>query len=201
MHPHTEVLTRLFTALDRHDHEAMAACYAENASFRDIAFKLEGRTRIHAMWHMICDGDIKTTFKIDEVDDRTAFVTVVDDYTFRAKGRKVHNVIQSRFRFKDGAIVEQQDSCDSRQWASMAIGGVGGFLAGRIPLPARREGPAHARHLHRDAIRSTRRAEGRTARRLGNSSLALECHVLRPVDARGSTVSPVPHGSPTRGSS
>ena len=85
------------------------------------------------MWHMICDGDIKTTFKIDEVDDRTAFVTVVDDYTFRAKGRKVHNVIQSRFRFKDGSIVEQRDSCDSRHWASMAIGGVGGFLAGRIP--------------------------------------------------------------------
>ena len=51
----------------------------------------------------------------------------------RAKGRKVHNVIQSRVRFKDGSIVEQQDSCDSRQWASMAIGGVGGFLAGRIP--------------------------------------------------------------------
>jgi uncharacterized protein len=134
MHAHSEVLTRLFTALDRHDHEAMAACYAENASFRDIAFKLEGRTRIHAMWHMICDGDIKTTFKIDEVDDRTAFVTVVDDYTFRAKGRKVHNVIQSRFRFRDGSIVEQQDSCDSRKWASMAIGGVGGFLAGRISL-------------------------------------------------------------------
>ena len=96
MHAHSEVLTRLFTALDRHDHDAMAACYAENASFRDITFKLEGRTRIHAMWHMICEGDIRTSFKIDEVDDRSAFVTVVDDYTFRAKGRKVHNVIQSR---------------------------------------------------------------------------------------------------------
>jgi ketosteroid isomerase-like protein len=134
MHAHSEVLTRLFTALDRHDHEAMAACYAENATFRDIAFTLEGRKRIHAMWHMICDGDIKTKFKIEEVDDRTAFVTVVDDYTFRAKGRKVHNEIQSRFRFRDGSIVEQQDSCDSRKWASMAIGGLGGFLAGRIPL-------------------------------------------------------------------
>ena len=75
-----------------------------------------------------------TTFKIDEVDDRTAFVTVIDDYTFRAKDRKVHNVIQSRFRFQNGSIVEQHDSCDSRKWASMAIGGVGGFLAGRIPL-------------------------------------------------------------------
>ena len=134
MHPNAEILTRLFTALDRHDHDAMAACYAENAKFSDIAFKLQGRERIHAMWHMICEGDIKTTFKIDEVDDRTAYVTVMDDYTFRAKGRKVHNVIQSRFRFQNGAIVEQNDSCDSREWASMAIGGIGGFLAGRIPF-------------------------------------------------------------------
>ena len=133
MHPNAELLQRLFSALDRHDHRAMAACYHPEATFRDIAFDLRGRRRIHSMWHMICEGDIRTSFKIDEVDDRTAFVTVVDDYTFRAKGRKVHNVIQSRFRFKDGAIVEQQDSCDSRQWASMAIGGVGGFLAGRIP--------------------------------------------------------------------
>ena len=46
----------------------------------------------------------------------------------------MHNVIQSRFRFKDGSIVEQQNSCDTRKWASMAIGGVGGFLAGRISL-------------------------------------------------------------------
>jgi ketosteroid isomerase-like protein len=134
MHPHTEVLTRLFTALDRHDHDAMAACYATDASFQDIAFTLKGRTRIHAMWHMICDGDIKTTFKIDEVDDRSAFVSVVDEYTFRANGRKVRNIIQSRFRFRHGSIVEQHDSCDSRKWASMAIGGVGGFLAGRISL-------------------------------------------------------------------
>ena len=67
MHPHTEVLTRLFTALDRHDHEAMAACYAENASFRDIAFKLQGRTRIHPNTHIITEGDNKTTIKIDEV--------------------------------------------------------------------------------------------------------------------------------------
>ena len=134
MHPNAALLQRLFRALDRHDHQTMASCYHPDATFRDIAFDLRGKRQIHSMWHMICEGDIRTSFKIDEVDDRTAFVTVVDDYTFRAKGRKVHNVIQSRFRFKDGSIVEQQDSCDTRKWASMAIGGVGGFLAGRISL-------------------------------------------------------------------
>jgi hypothetical protein len=82
---------------------------------------------------MICDGDIRTKFEIVEASDTRAVVNVIDDYTFRSTGRKVHNVIQSRFRFLNGSIVDQQDSCDPREWASMALGGVGGFLAGRLP--------------------------------------------------------------------
>ena len=134
MHPNADVLNRLFTALNQHDHKTMAECYDENATFTDIAFELDGRKRIHAMWNMICEGDIRTSFEIVEVDERRAVAKVVDDYTFRPKGRKVHNVIQSRFRFENGKIVDQQDACDPREWASMALGGVGGFLAGRLPF-------------------------------------------------------------------
>jgi ketosteroid isomerase-like protein len=132
MHSNSEVITRLFTALQRHDHQAMAACYDDDATFKDIAFEISGRKRIHAMWHMICDGDIRARFDIVEVDDRSAVVKVVDDYTFRASGRKVHNVIESRFRLRNGSIVDQQDACDAQEWAGMALGGVSGFLAGRL---------------------------------------------------------------------
>ena len=134
MHPNAEVLNRLFTALNRHDHAAMADCYEEAATFTDIAFELDGRKRIHAMWNMICEGDIRTSFEIVQADERRAVANVVDDYTFRPKGRKVHNLIQSRFRFQNGRIEHHQDTCDPRQWASMALGGVGGFLAGRLPF-------------------------------------------------------------------
>jgi ketosteroid isomerase-like protein len=137
MHPHADVLTRLFTALDRHDHTTMADCYDEDATFTDIAFDLHGKKRIHAMWHMICEGDIRASFEIVKVDDGSAVVKVVDDYTFRSKGRKVHNVIQSHFRLRNGSIIDQQDACDARQWAAMALGGVGGFLAGRLPFLVR----------------------------------------------------------------
>ena len=85
------------------------------------------------MWHMICDGDIRTTFEIVEASETGAVFNVIDDYTFRATGRKVHNVIQSRFRVLNGAIVDQHDACDASQWAAMALGGVSGFLAGRVP--------------------------------------------------------------------
>jgi ketosteroid isomerase-like protein len=134
MHPNGELLTRLFTSLDKHDHKSMADCYDEKATFSDIAFDLRGRTQIHAMWHMISDGDIRTTFKVDEVDDHTAFVSVVDDYTFRSTGHKVHNKIESHFRFANGLIVHQRDACDPGTWAAMALGGVNGLLAGRIPF-------------------------------------------------------------------
>jgi hypothetical protein len=132
MHPNSEVLTRLFTALQQHNHQSMANCYDEDATFTDIAFEINGKKRIQAMWHMICEGDIRAKFDIVEVDDRSAVVKVVDDYTFRSTGRKVHNVIESRFRFRKGSIVDQQDACDAREWAGMALGGVSGFLAGRL---------------------------------------------------------------------
>jgi len=142
MHPNGELLTRLFSGLDTHDHQAMAACYHEKATFSDIAFELQGKTRIHAMWHMISEGDIRTTFKVDEVDDHTAFVSVVDDYTFRSTGHKVHNKIESHFRFDKGLIIQQRDVCDAKAWAGMALGGMSGVLAGRLRFLRQRKAQA-----------------------------------------------------------
>jgi hypothetical protein len=130
MHANAIVLQGLFTSLDQHDHEAMAAYYHPQATFRDIAFDLRGKKQIHAMWHMICNGDIRTVVRHIEADDDSGRATVQDDYTFSSTGRKVRNVIDSHFRFRDGFIVEQQDHCNARRWATMALGGIKGLLAG-----------------------------------------------------------------------
>lgn len=137
MHPNGLLLERLFTSLDQHNHEAMAACYHPQATFRDIAFELRGQRQIHAMWHMICqpdghDSDIRTTFAVQQVDEDTGRANVVDDYTFHETGNKVHNVITSEFRFQDGLIVEHRDNCDPRLWGKMAFGGIKGWMAGRV---------------------------------------------------------------------
>jgi hypothetical protein len=132
MHPHAQLLERLFTSLNRHDAGAMAEAYHPDARFRDIAFDLRGRTAIHDMWRMICAGDIRATFEVVEADDRQGRVRLVDEYTFTDTGRRVRNQIDSRFRFADGLIIEHHDVCDARAWAAMAIGGAGGFLAGRV---------------------------------------------------------------------
>jgi hypothetical protein len=136
MHANGLLLQRLFTALDHHDHPTMATCYDRAATFRDIAFDLSGKRRIHAMWHMICENtDIRATFEVQHADDREGRVALVDHYTFTDTTFKVRNVITSTFRFRDGAIVEHRDDCDPRAWAEMAFhGGVRGFLAGNVRL-------------------------------------------------------------------
>jgi SnoaL-like domain len=135
MHPNQVLLQRLFTALDQHDYPTMGSCYHADALFHDIAFKLEKRQCILGMWHMICEGtDIRATFEVVHANDQEGRVNLVDDYTFSDTGRHVHNVIDSRFRFQDGLTAEHKDSCDAHAWAAMALGGVSGFLAGRIRL-------------------------------------------------------------------
>ena len=91
------------------------------------------------MWHMISEGDIRTTFDNVRADDSTRQASVVDVYTFRSTDRNVRNPIESQFRFRDGLIVEQRDSCDASAWAAMALGGPAGFNAGRVrPLRSKK---------------------------------------------------------------
>lgn len=109
-----------------------------NADLLKIAFDLKGKRQIHAMWHMICEGDIRSRFEIVHADEHSGIVRVVDDYTFSSTGRPVQNRIQSHFVFRDGRILEQRDVCDAKRWAAMALGGVSGFVAGRVTLLRRR---------------------------------------------------------------
>jgi ketosteroid isomerase-like protein len=132
MHPNAQLLQRLYSSLGRHDHQAMTDCYHPDATFHDIAFDLQGKDQIGSMWRLICSGDIRTTFEIVKVDDCEGIVTLVDEYTFSETGRRVRNPIESRFGFRDGLIAGHRDSCDPRAWAAVAIGGLVGFLAGRL---------------------------------------------------------------------
>ena len=140
MHPNAALLHRLFNALNQHEHRTMASCYHSDATFRDIAFKLRNRTEIHSMWHMICEGDIRATFEVVHANDQDGRVKLVDSYTFGATkeppkpGRPVRNVVDSRFLFQDGLIVQHHDFCDAREWARLALGGTKGFFAGRMRL-------------------------------------------------------------------
>jgi ketosteroid isomerase-like protein len=143
MHPNRALLSRLFTAEDQHLHLEMASCYQPDATFKDIAFDLKGIRRIQGMWHMVCETDIRVAIERIEADAREGQADIVCTYTFGAhqpsgkKGRPVRNVIQSRFLFREGKIVQHHDFCDAKAWARAALGGPMGFIAGHLSFARR----------------------------------------------------------------
>jgi hypothetical protein len=134
MHNNSLLIEKLFTSLDKHDHQSMADCYSSEARFKDIASDLYRRKNIHAMWHMICDGgsNIRVILKTFEADEQAGKAELIDEYTFSDTGNHVTNKITSHFKFEDGLIVEQHDICDAEEWARQALGGLKGFIAGKL---------------------------------------------------------------------
>lgn len=122
-----DTLHALYEAAGRRDGEAMAQCYAPNATFQDEVFRLAGRD-VGDMWRMLMgrSTDLSVSFEVLG-DDRATWVA---DYTF--EGRPVHNEISSSFTFApDGKIASQVDRFSFPRWAGQALG-VPGKLFGRF---------------------------------------------------------------------
>jgi ketosteroid isomerase-like protein len=125
----TALLDTYYACFARRDYLGMAACLHPAVSFKDPVFNLKGKG-VAAMWHMLCEGgkdmSLKTSgIKAAEGEGKARWVA---DYTFSATGRKVRNVIDSRFHFKDGKIFAERDSFNFWRWSSQALGWQGFFL-------------------------------------------------------------------------
>ena len=123
MHPHAELVDALYAAFNRRDAAAMAACYTPDATFRDPIFDLAGRD-VADMWRMFCErgGDLTLTWRDVRADDAQGAAHWEPRYTFSVTGRPVHNVIDSRFTFRDGRIATHRDTFDLWRWSRMALG-------------------------------------------------------------------------------
>ena len=119
-----EILRTLYDAAARHDGEAMAECYAPDATFQDEVFRLAGRD-VGDMWRMLMGrgGDLRLSYEVLE-EDRVDWKA---DYTF--EGNPVHNEISSSFTFTpEGKIAAQVDRFSFPKWAGQALGFPGKLL-------------------------------------------------------------------------
>ena len=135
MHANAELVTRFYTAFQRRDGAAMAACYAPGVVFSDPVFPhLEG-PHAGAMWRMLCErgADLEVTFSAVTGDDTRGSAHWDASYTFSQTGRKVLNRIDAAFEFSGGAIVKHVDSFDLYRWSRQALGPVG-LLLGWSPM-------------------------------------------------------------------
>ncbi len=135
MHPNAALIDRFYTAMNRHDGDAMAACYAPDVVFSDAAFGELRGARAGNMWRMLCgrSKDLRVEHRVLSADDTRGSAHWDAFYSFGPAGRRVHNSIDATFVFRDGLIVEHRDVFDFWRWSRQAIGPMG-LVLGWSPI-------------------------------------------------------------------
>lgn len=124
MNENEKLIQRLYSALQKVDHEGMISCYHPEATFKDPVFDLSSKKEIAGMWTMLCKRAKEFEFHFDQVwaDEETGKARLKAKYLFSQTNRRVHNNINARFKFKDGLIIEHVDSFDFWKWSRQALG-------------------------------------------------------------------------------
>ena len=160
------LIERLYAALGRRDGEAMAACYAPDATFRDPVFGDLKGPEVGAMWKMLTARapDLKIELVEHDASASEGSARWIAHYTFSQTGHPVVNDVQATFGFADGLIVSHNDRFPFYKWARHArdpgeAARVDAATTTGCPPPgARRAARSHA-------AAGRRRASPRAARR------------------------------------
>jgi len=128
------LIEQLYGAMDRHDGDAMAKLYDPNGRFHDPAFGDLTGAEAGDMWRMLTGRatDLKVELADHGASGDQGTAHWIATYTFRG-GRHVVNDIHAKFRFRDGKIVEHEDSFSFFRWARQALGPAG-LVLGLPPM-------------------------------------------------------------------
>lgn len=132
INPMKGLIEKFYTAFQNKDAETMISCYHDDITFCDPAFgELKGDDA-KAMWRMLCGNasDLKIEFCDINASLKKGSVHWEAWYTFSRTGRKVQNVVNAEFEFKDSKIIKHTDNFKLYKWASQAMGWKGKLLGG-----------------------------------------------------------------------
>lgn len=131
------IIEKFYEAFANLDAERMLECYQDDVTFEDPAFGVLKGDDAKNMWRMLCQTQQGKEFKVTvsniEYTSEEGKARWEAHYTFSKTGRKVHNIINATFKFKDGKIIKHVDSFNLYRWAKQAMG-FKGFLIGRTPF-------------------------------------------------------------------
>lgn len=115
----------------------MLEWYHDDVTFEDPAFGVLRGEDAKNMWRMLCQTqqgkEFKVIFSNIEYTPEAGSARWEAYYTFSKTGRKVHNIINASFKFKDGKIINHIDKFSLCRWATQAMG-LKGFLFGWTPF-------------------------------------------------------------------
>jgi len=133
-HPNHLRLEAFYKAFALKDADSMNQIYHEKATFYDPVFSNLPPGEVMKMWRMLCSRgkDLIIDFQVLEADEQEGKAKWTAHYTFSATGRKVVNLINSRFLFENGKVTTQKDTFDFYAWARQAFG-LKGLLLGWTP--------------------------------------------------------------------
>jgi hypothetical protein len=126
-----KILVNFYTAFTNADAAAMCECYSPNIQFRDPVFGLLKGNDVCKMWKMLLEkskANIKIEFSAVKADEYLGSAQWIATYNFSKTNRKVINVIQAQFQFKDGLIIKHTDDFDIWKWSKQAFGTTGYLL-------------------------------------------------------------------------
>jgi ketosteroid isomerase-like protein len=135
MHPNEKLIHDFYTAFQQRQYLPMQQSYHPEAKFHDPVFQDLSSEEVRAMWQMLLTSakDLTVTFSTVQADDHRGSCQWEAWYTFSRTGRKVHNIVQAQFSFRDGKIIQHRDSFDLWRWSRQALG-LSGILLGWSPL-------------------------------------------------------------------
>lgn len=126
------IIENFYRAFDNLDAESMIDCYHKDIKFEDPAFGVLKGEKVKNMWRMLCHSQKGKDFKVKASNIVYNNMKGTADweayYTFSKTGRKVHNVINAEFEFKDGKIINHFDQFDLYKWSKQALGSKGLLL-------------------------------------------------------------------------
>ena len=130
------LIDRFYEAFARRDGEAMAACYAPDATFTDPAFGTLDAADAGAMWRMLTERGTDLRVEVPEraAEGDTGSARWIARYTFSQTGRPVVNDVRAEFRFAGGLIAEHTDRFSFWRWSRQALGPAG-LALGWTPVP------------------------------------------------------------------
>ena len=140
-----KLIAKFYDGFQQRDVEKMLSCYHDDVVFSDPVFGTLKGNRAKAMWKMLCEsaGDLRIEYSSIEAYDECGSAKWEAWYTFSKTGRQVHNKIEADFVFKDGLIIEHNDSFVLRKWATQAFGFKGRVIGGTAFFRKRIQGSSN----------------------------------------------------------
>ena len=124
-----DIIQKFYKAFHDLDGDAMANCYHKDIVFEDPAFGQLTGERAGNMWRMLCHTQKGNDFRVIasgiEASGTSGKAHWEANYSFGPTGRKVHNIIDAQFEFKDNLIVRHIDDFDLYRWSKQAFGFTG----------------------------------------------------------------------------